>query len=108
MIKEAEDFAAEDAEARKRVEKFNELSSFVGSLKNQVADEEGLGGKLASHDKRTLLDAAKEVERWLEDEGAHATVEDIQKKLQELQNTVSPISSKLYSDKEPSQRHVEL
>lgn len=47
MIREAEEFAAEDEAQRKRVEALNALSSFTYSLKSQLGDEEGLGGKVS-------------------------------------------------------------
>ena len=46
MVREAEEFASEDEEQRKRIEALNSLSSFVFGLKNQIADQEGLGGKV--------------------------------------------------------------
>ncbi len=47
MVKEAEEFASEDEAQRKRIEALNSLSSFVFGLKTQLADKEGLGGKVA-------------------------------------------------------------
>ena len=72
MVREAEEFAAEDEANRKRIEALNGLSSFVYSLKNQVTDEDGLGGKLDEADRQTILDAIKETTEWLEEEGAGA------------------------------------
>merc|ERR1712044_68979 len=46
MIKDAEMFAEEDAKVAARATAKNELEQYVYSLKNQVADEEKLGGKL--------------------------------------------------------------
>merc|ERR1711920_1117924 len=46
MIKDAEDFAEEDKKVAERAVAKNELEQYVYSLKNQVADEEKLGGKL--------------------------------------------------------------
>jgi heat shock protein 5 len=41
MIREAEDFAAEDEAARKHIEALNGLSSFVYGLKTQIGDQDG-------------------------------------------------------------------
>ncbi|KAH9052026.1 heat shock protein 70 [Lactarius deliciosus] len=77
MIREAEDFAAEDEVARKRIEALNALSSFIYGLKTQIGDQEGLG-------------------EWTETEGQNATAEELEEKLAEVQTVVNPITSKLY------------
>lgn len=60
---------------------------FVFSLKNQVNDAEGMGGKLSSDDKETILEAVKEKSQWL-DENPEAEAEDYEDQLSELQATV--------------------
>ena len=117
MVREAEEFAAEDEANRKRIEALNSLSTFVYSLKNQVTDDNGLGGKLEEEDKTTILDAIKETTEWIEEYGQGASAEDLEEKLQEVQNVVNPITSKLYSagnsydddyEQEPFHSHDEL
>lgn len=61
---------------------------FVFSLKAQVGDKEGLGGKLSEDDKETILSAVKETTEWL-DENPNAEAEDYEDKLGELQATVA-------------------
>jgi len=97
MVKEAEDFAAEDEAHRKRIEALNSLSSFVYGVKNQLGDQEGLGGKISDDDKRKILDTVKDVTEWIDDNGQNATAEELEEKLQEVQSVVNPITSKLYS-----------
>ena len=46
MVREVKEFANEDEEQLKRIEALNSLSSFVFGLKNQIADQEGIGGKV--------------------------------------------------------------
>lgn len=46
MIKEAEEFAAQDEAHRHRAVSLNSLSDAVYSLKNQLEDKSGLGGKV--------------------------------------------------------------
>jgi heat shock protein 5 len=46
MIREAEEYAAEDELQRKRIESLNNLQNFVWGLKSQLGDQEGLGGKV--------------------------------------------------------------
>ena len=52
MVAEAEGFVAEDEAQKKRIEALNSLSSYVYSLRSQLGDSEGLGGKLDSDDLR--------------------------------------------------------
>ena len=119
MIREAEEFAAEDEANRKRIEALNSLSTFVYSLKSQLGDQDGMGGKLDDDDKKTILEAVKETTEWIEEYGQTATAEDLEEKLSEVQNVVNPITSKLYQseyapgeddedDQEPFRSHDEL
>jgi heat shock protein 5 len=96
MIREAEDFAAEDEVARKRIEALNALSSFIYGLKTQIGDQEGLGGKIDDDDRKKLLALVKETTEWTETEGQNATTEELEEKLTEVQAVVNPITSKLY------------
>lgn len=120
MVKEAEEFAAEDEAQRKRIEAMNSLSNFIYGVKNQLADQEGLGGKLEDEDKQTLLAVVKETTEWVEGEGATASLEEVEEKLAEVQAQINPITSKLYGgaggyapdpdddDQEPFRSHDEL
>lgn len=114
MVREAEEFAAEDEAQRKRIEALNSLSSFVYSLKTQLGDQEGFGGKISDEDKRSILDTIKETTEWIEEYGQSATAEELEEKLTgelhvlvivyklltdhsaEVQNVVNPITTKLY------------
>lgn len=97
MVKEAEEFAADDEAQRKRIEALNHLSSFVYGLKTQLGDQEGLGGKLEEDDKKTILAAVKETTDWVDEHGQTATAEELEEKLSEVQAVVNPITSKLYA-----------
>jgi molecular chaperone DnaK (HSP70) len=81
MVKEAEQFATEDELHRKRIESLNGLSSFVFGFKNQLGDQEGLGGKINDEDKKTILAATKETADWIEENGQIASVEELEEKL---------------------------
>ncbi|KAG9035259.1 ATPase with role in protein import into the ER [Tulasnella sp. UAMH 9824] len=96
MVKEAEEFAAEDEANRKKIEALNSLQNYVWSMKSQVSDAEGLGGKLSEEDKKTILAAVKEAGDWVESEGSTADADAFEEKLAEIQAIVNPITSKLY------------
>merc|ERR1711977_793006 len=83
MVAEAEKYAEEDKATRERIEARNGLENYSFSLKNQVNDEDGLGGKIDEDDKETILDAVKEAQDWLEEK-------------QKLSDVAYPITSKLY------------
>ncbi|KAE8339766.1 hypothetical protein BDV24DRAFT_135363 [Aspergillus arachidicola] len=113
MVAEAEEFAEEDKAIKSKIEARNSLENYAFNLKNQVNDENGLGGQIDEDDKQTILDAVKEVTDWLEDNAAEATTEDFEEQKEQLSNVAYPITSKLYGsapadeDDEPS-GHDEL
>ncbi|KAF4977508.1 hypothetical protein FZEAL_5986 [Fusarium zealandicum] len=96
MVAEAEKYAEEDKATRERIESRNGLENYAFNLKNQVNDEEGLGGKIDDEDKETILDAVKEATEWLEEHGADATSEDFEEQKEKLSNAAYPITSKMY------------
>ncbi|KAM0462674.1 hypothetical protein ACHAPV_003498 [Trichoderma viride] len=96
MVAEAEKFAEEDKATRERIEARNGLENYAFNLKNQVNDEEGLGGKIDEEDKETILEAVKEATEWLEENGADATSEDFEEQKEKLSNVAYPITSKMY------------
>ncbi len=119
MVKEAEEFAAEDEANRKRIEALNSLSTFVYGLKSQLGDQDGLGGKIDDDDKKKILEALKDTTDWIDEYGQSATAEDLEEKLSEVQAVVNPITSKLYAggnqyaagdddEQEPFHSHDEL
>jgi heat shock protein 5 len=118
MVEEAEKYAEEDKANAERITARNGLENYAFSLKNQVNDDEGLGGKIDEEDKETvsipaeasnsrhvhfanfdsqILDAVKEVTEWLDENGATATAEDFEEQKEKLSNVAYPITSKLYS-----------
>jgi heat shock protein 5 len=96
MVEEAEKYADEDKATRERIESRNKLENYAYSLKNQVNDKEGLGGKVEDEDKETLLEAIKVTQDWLEENAASAVAEDFDEQFEKLSNVAYPITSKLY------------
>ncbi|GAA5867241.1 hypothetical protein JCM5296_002802 [Sporobolomyces johnsonii] len=97
MVQDAEKFAEEDELVKKRIESRNALENFVYSLKAQLADTEGLGGKLEGADKKQIEAEIKKTESWLEEFGASAQNEDFDEQREQLQAAVAPITSKIYA-----------
>ncbi|EQL04043.1 hypothetical protein G6O67_008217 [Ophiocordyceps sinensis] len=96
MVSEAEKYAEEDKATRERIEARNGLENYAFNLKNQVNDEEGLGGKIDNEEKETILDAVKEATEWLDENGASANAEDFNEQKEKLSNVAYPITSKMY------------
>merc|ERR1712196_402255 len=81
MVKEAEEFADEDAKVKEKVDKRNAL--------------EGYADNISEEDKETLEEAVKEALDWL-DENDDAVVEEFEEKQKELEGIANPIMSKVY------------
>jgi heat shock protein 5 len=92
MVRQAEEFEEEDKKVKERVESRNALEATAYSLRNQINDEEKLGGKLSEDDKAKLSDAVQEVLDFLE-ENQSAEKEEFDEKLKEFQKITSPIVS---------------
>lgn len=98
MVAEAEKFAEEDKVNREKIDARNSLENYTVTLKNQVNDSEGLGGKISEEEKKTILDAVKEATDWFENEKEteKATAADYEERKEILSKIAHPITSKLY------------
>ena len=96
MVQEAEEFAEEDKKVKERIDARNSLETYAYNLRNQVEDEEKLGGKLDEADKETLEDAVADTLEWLEENGDDAEADEINEKLKELEAVANPIVSSVY------------
>jgi heat shock protein 5 len=100
MVKEAEMFAEEDAKVKEKVEAKNEFESYAYNLKNQIGDQEKLGGKLDEESKAKIETAVDEAISWLE-ANAGAETEELKAQKKALEELVQPIISKLYEGQAP-------
>ncbi|GAA5855948.1 hypothetical protein JCM8547_000426 [Rhodosporidiobolus lusitaniae] len=109
MVQEAEAFAEEDELVKKRIESRNALENFIYSLKGQLSDQEGLGGKLDGSDKKEIEAEIKKATEWLDEFGASASAEDLDEQREALQAAVAPITAKIYAaGSDDSYSHDEL
>jgi len=96
MVREAEEFADEDAKVKEKVDKRNGLEGYAYNLRNTLNDEEkGIADKISEEDKEKLEEAVKETLDWL-DENDDAEVEEFEEKQKELEGIANPIMSKIY------------
>lgn len=112
MIQDAEKFANEDKKIIEKVESRNDLESYVYSLKNQINDNEKLGGKLSDEDKEKIEKLVDVSISWLEmnPDAESSTIKDQKKK---IEAEISPLIAKLYNnaDRKPTgdeENHNEL
>jgi len=97
MVQEAEEFAEEDKAQKEKVDARNSLEGYAYNMKNQINDEEKLGGKIEDDDKETIEEAVTEAIDWL-DENPDADPEEYKEKLKELEEKCNPIVQKIYAE----------
>jgi heat shock protein 5 len=97
MVKEAEEFAEEDKGMKEKVDARNGLEGYAYNMRNQINDEEKLGGKISPEDKETIEEAVTAAIDWL-DENHEAEAAEYKEKLTELEGKCNPIIQKLYKD----------
>merc|ERR1711906_3732 len=96
MVDEAKEFEEEDKKIKERIDAKNALESYIYNIKNTINDEEKIRDKLTDEDKETLEDLVKSTTEWI-DENPSAEKEEFDEKQKEVEGTVNPIMSKLYS-----------
>jgi len=94
MVKEAEEFADEDAAQKRTIEAKNSLENSLYSIKSNLADEEK-ADQLDDDEKETLKNAIKDLEDWMEENLSDADADDIEAKLKEFVEDTGSIASKL-------------
>jgi len=94
MVREAEQYKAEDSKNKERIEAKNGLENYAYSLRNTLKDE-NLAGKLDGNDKDKLSKTIDETIKWL-DHNQMAEKEEFEHKQKELEGVAMPIMTKLY------------
>jgi len=96
MVDEAEKFAEEDKNVKKRIDAKNGLEGYCYNLKNQLSDEEkGLKGKLSEKQLKEVEEVVQETLDWL-DENEEADLEALETKQKEIEGIVNPIMQSVY------------
>jgi L1 cell adhesion molecule like protein len=94
MVKEAEQYKAEDETQRERITAKNALESYAFNMKSTVEDEK-LKDKITEADRKTILDKCQDIIRWL-DSNQLADKEEFEHKQKEIEGVCNPIITKLY------------
>jgi len=95
MVREAEQFADEDAAAKERIDAKNGLESYAYNMKSQINDDK-FKDALAEDDKKQIEDKVNEVMSWL-DTAEHAEKEEFESMQKELEGVCNPIIQKMYA-----------
>jgi len=95
MVRESEEYAAEDKKLRETVDARNAFEGYAYSIKQQITDDDKLATKIDDDDKKTINDAVSESLKWLDDH-AEAEKSEYDEKKQELEKVCNPIITKLY------------
>merc|ERR1711920_50616 len=93
MVREAEEYAAEDAANKERIEAKNMLENYCYSLKNSIGDLKEKGN-MSEEDHTTVEGKVKESLEWL-DSNQSAEKEEFEEKLKELEGIALPILQKM-------------
>ncbi|KAL7575884.1 hypothetical protein ACA910_003196 [Epithemia clementina (nom. ined.)] len=95
MVKEAEDFAEQDAAEKAKVQARNDLEAYLYNLKNSLSDS--LASKLSDEDKTSLSTAVEDGLVWLENHPA-ASKDEYDEKQKEVESVANPIMKRAYEN----------
>lgn len=71
----------QDQRQRDRIEALNSLTSYTSGLAAQLADKDAMGGKLSNGQMKTIQEAIKSTNQWVDEHSETASKEDIEEKL---------------------------
>ena len=74
MLRDAEEFAEQDREAKEKIDAKNSLDSYLHQTKSSIDDQPN---KVSESDKKTVKEALKEAEDWM-NENKDAEKEDFE------------------------------
>ena len=94
MVQEAETYKDEDNLHKETIEARNQLEALVYQTKSSLENPE-IKGKLEDEDFDRGQEVVQETELWLED--SERTKEDYEAKLTEVNGSITPIMTKIYS-----------
>jgi len=94
MVREAEQYKAQDEQNKEKIEAKNHLENYAYSLRNTLKDDK-IASKLASDDKEKLNQAIDEAISWLE-KNQTGEKSEYDAKQKELEGVAMPIMTRLY------------
>merc|ERR1712057_130479 len=94
MVREAEEFAEEDAKAKERIDAKNGLESYCYQMKNTISEDK-FKSAVSEDEVKALTEKVDETMAWLET-AEHAEKEEFDSMEKELQAVCNPIITKMY------------
>ncbi|KAI3389265.1 hypothetical protein SNEBB_011151 [Seison nebaliae] len=103
MVADAERYADDDEQQKKRIASKNSLESYLFSVRSALAE---YGEKFSSSDKSKCEKISNEGLRWLE-KNQTADTDEFEYKLKEAQKVINPIMTQLHSSGGRTSRHAD-
>ena len=100
MVKEAEEFKADDEIVRQRVEAKNKLENYCYNIKSSVLNEEKMKSNLGS-DIKTVENIIDSTLKWIE-ENSDSSCEQFESKQKEIEGILMPLIQKAYQANVPN------
>ena len=94
MVKEAEEYKAEDDKQKERISAKNSLESYCFNIKSTMEDD-NIKTKVSESDRQKVMEKANEAIRWL-DSNQMAETDEFNHKQKELEAICNPIITKMY------------
>ena len=94
MVKEAEEFKAQDDKQRERISAKNSLESYAFNMKSTMEDDK-IKDKVSEDERTQVVDKCKEVIDWL-DKNQMAEKDEFEHQQKELEKICTPVVTKLY------------
>jgi heat shock protein 1/8 len=95
MVREAEQYADEDAKAKERIDAKNSLESYCYQMKN-TASEDKFKEAVSEDELKSVNDKVDEVMAWLET-AENAEKEEFDSMQKDMESICNPIISKMYA-----------
>ncbi|KAM0889616.1 hypothetical protein ACQ4PT_027572 [Festuca glaucescens] len=96
MVREAEEFAEVDREAKEKVDARNSLEAYVYNVRTTVDGE--MGRKMGGGDRERVEEAAREASEWLDNASPDVEKDDYVEKLKELEDVCNPVFAAVYQE----------
>ncbi|KAM0835965.1 hypothetical protein ACQ4PT_062615 [Festuca glaucescens] len=96
MVREAEEFAEVDREAKEKVDARNSLEAYVYNVRTTVDGE--MGRKMDGGDRERVEEAARGASEWLDNASPDAEKDDYVEKLKLLEDVCNPVFAAVYQE----------
>merc|ERR1712094_921 len=94
MVREAEEFADEEAKAMERIDAKNGLESYCYQMKNTIGEDK-FKSAVSEEELKQVEDKVQETMQWL-DPAEHAEKDEFDSMQKDLESVCNPIITKMY------------